>query len=106
MANVEFSKDGSEHFTATLRECLEDIQQRGEYLLYDGDLYWRPTTMLRVHTPQWLSFEGTVTWWRPGKRDPLEGGVGAVAVGRALMSQRFVLVEATSLPAVYQHNVL
>ncbi|HEX6543433.1 MAG TPA: hypothetical protein VF040_16875 [Ktedonobacterales bacterium] len=103
MAKVKFSKDGDEHFTASLRECLEDIQQRGNYLLYDGDLLWNPATILRVRTQEWLGQQGTVTWWPAGKQlDIPEREVRAVAVGRAELGERFVLVDAEAIPSSWQ----
>jgi hypothetical protein len=63
MPQVSRSAGGDEHWEASMHECLEELRRRDEYWLFDGDLYWRPDTMLRVHTPQWLSRPALVVWW-------------------------------------------
>lgn len=107
MAKLDFSKHGDEHFKATMRECLEDILKRGDYLLFDGDLYWSPFTLLRVHTSDWLSTETTVTWWPAGTNlEALAEAVGGVTFKIGNVTQVFVLFPAQSIPRGDYSNFL
>lgn len=99
---------GDELNHGTMSDCLQAIDARGDFVLYDGDLYWRPLTMLQVHTPQWLSRQVRIVWFpeRAQENPNTEGVSGNVSFVDKHDYPLYMLVSRSSLPSDNIANLL